>query len=88
MGEKKYTVLFDPRELDNLSQVHRELVRKKIPLFETNPFHPSFRTKKMKGGSGYYESSITMSIRMVWFFRGAQIIIILDIGHHDILKRY
>jgi mRNA-degrading endonuclease RelE of RelBE toxin-antitoxin system len=88
MRNNKYTVVFDPDELDGLSNVYRNAVRKKLPLFETNPFHPSFRTKKMKGGSGFYESSINMSIRMIWFFRGDKIIVILNIGHHDILKKY
>ena len=35
-----------------------------------------------------YESSINMSIRIIWYFENEELIILVDIAHHDILKRY
>ncbi|MDR2693835.1 MAG: hypothetical protein LBB74_06430 [Chitinispirillales bacterium] len=63
--ENGYTVEFSDdfeKELKKLSDVHEELVLRKIIEFEKNPFHPSFRTKKMRGITGYYESSVSMDI--------------------------
>lgn len=29
-----------------------------------------------------------MDIRMIWFYENDELIILLDIGHHDILKKF
>jgi mRNA-degrading endonuclease YafQ of YafQ-DinJ toxin-antitoxin module len=44
----------------------------------------------MRGGSGKYESSVSMDIRILWRFDEDEdnIIVALDVGHHDVLKRY
>ncbi|MDR2692650.1 MAG: hypothetical protein LBB74_00335 [Chitinispirillales bacterium] len=55
---------------------------------EDDPFYPSLRTKKLKGKSGRYESSVNMDIRLIWRFENGKIILLLNIGHHDILKNY
>jgi mRNA-degrading endonuclease RelE of RelBE toxin-antitoxin system len=89
--ESRYIVKFSDdfeKELKKLSGVDEALVLKKIIEFEKNPFHPSFRTKKMRGGEDYYESSVNMDIRMIWYFQGNKIIIMMDVGHHDVLRKY
>jgi len=91
MIEEKYTVI--PTDnfrnaITKLSNVHEALVWEKLSNFKKNPFHPSFRTKKMKGRSGYYESSVNMDIRIVWTFVERHIIAVTDVGHHDVLNKY
>jgi mRNA-degrading endonuclease YafQ of YafQ-DinJ toxin-antitoxin module len=89
--ESRYIVKFSgdfEKELKKLSGVDEMLVLRKIIEFEKNPFHPSFRTKKMRGIKDYYESSVNMDIRMIWYFQGNKIIIMMDVGHHDVLRKY
>jgi mRNA-degrading endonuclease RelE of RelBE toxin-antitoxin system len=91
MVKKNYIAFYSKtfqKEFEKLSDVHREMVMKKIAMMEENPFYPSLRTKKMGGGTGYYESSINMDIRILWYFEGDRIIILTDVGHHDVLKKY
>jgi mRNA-degrading endonuclease RelE of RelBE toxin-antitoxin system len=91
MAENKYTVVLSDdfkKEIKKLSGVHEAMVLKKLAIFKNNPFHPSFRTKKMYVTEDYYESSINMDIRILWYFEGKRIIVLTDVGHHDVLKKY
>jgi mRNA interferase RelE/StbE len=47
-----------------------------------NPWHPSLRTKRIKGSSEF-EVSVNMDIRMAIKFSGDTIILLLDVDHHD-----
>lgn len=53
-----------------------------------NPLHPSLRTKKIQGAEGMWESSVNMDIRIIWFYENNELILLLDIGHHDILNKF
>jgi len=44
-------------------------------------------TKKIKGSEILFESSINVSIRVIGTYRDDKVILMLDIGHHDILNR-
>lgn len=35
-----------------------------------------------------WESSVNMDIRIIWFYENNEIILLLDIGHHDILNKF
>jgi mRNA-degrading endonuclease RelE of RelBE toxin-antitoxin system len=86
-----YIVLFSDdfeNELRKLSSVDVNRVLKKIKMMEINPFYPSLRTTKMEGRSGYYESSVNMDIRLVWKYKDGKIVVMIDVGHHDILRKY
>jgi mRNA-degrading endonuclease RelE of RelBE toxin-antitoxin system len=78
------------KELGKLSDVERALVFAKIAILEDNPFYSSLRTKKMKikGKSVLYESSVNMDIRFFWKFKDNKIILLANIGHHDVLRKY
>jgi mRNA-degrading endonuclease YafQ of YafQ-DinJ toxin-antitoxin module len=81
------------KELRKLSAVDQSLVLRKMLMLSDNPFYPSLRTKKLQGKTEVYESSVNMDIRLIWNFdedeEGKQkIIIMLDVGHHDILNKY
>lgn len=57
-------------------------------LLAENPSHPSLRTKRIQGTADLFECSINMDIRIIWFYEGDKMIILLDVGHHDILEQF
>jgi mRNA-degrading endonuclease YafQ of YafQ-DinJ toxin-antitoxin module len=59
-----------------------------MKIFIENNLHPSLRTKKINGHKDLFESSINMDIRIIWYYENQTIIVLIDIGHHDILKIY
>jgi len=76
------------REFKKLSQIDQEKVLEKIALLEEDPFYPSLRSKKIKGRPGRFESSVNMDIRIIWIYQNNKIILMLDVGHHDVLNKY
>lgn len=84
-----YEILFSSRFKKSFSKLQpkeKRLFYKKLIIFIENHKHPSLRTKKIKGSEILFESSINMSIRIIWTYKGGNLILMLDIGHHDILK--
>ena len=71
-----------------LSAYEKTQFRKKLDVFADNPLHPSLRTKRIKGTDGLFEFSVNMDIRVVWFYEGDSLVALVDIGHHDILKKF
>ena len=88
----RYNISFSKnfrRKAKKLSSVDRETVQDKILILEDNPSHPSLRTKPLHKKPLRYESSVNMDIRLVWRYEdGNKTITLLDVGHHDILKKY
>ena len=82
-----YTPRFQ-KHFKNLSSVEKRQLRNKLVILAENPSHPSLRTKRIQGSEGLFECSVNMDIRIIWFYEGDQMIILLDVGHHDILKNY
>ena len=66
----------------------KKLIMNKVELLSQNPMHPSLRTKKIQGTDNLYECSVNMDIRIIWYYEGDQIIILIDVGHHDIIKQF
>ncbi len=88
----KYTIFLSKtykRELDKLSKIDQKRVLEKMSILKKNPSHPSLRTKKMRDGTGRYESSVNMDIRIIWQFDDEEdkLIVALDVGHHDVLMK-
>ena len=86
----RYEILFSNKFKKYFSKLElndKKLFYKKLSLFVENHRHPSLRTKKIQGSEILFESSINMSIRVIWAFKDESLILMLDIGHHDILKR-
>jgi len=71
-----------------LSDIERNQVQSKVRILADNPFHPSLRTKRIQGSEGLFECSVNMDIRIIWHYEGEELILLLDVGHHDILNRY
>ena len=41
---------------------------------------------KIQGIDGLFECSVNMDIRILWKYEDGKIILLLEIGHHDILR--
>ena len=87
MYKLAYTDRFK-KAFNNLTNNEQIQFQNKMKLFVENVLHPSLRTKKIKGQKDLYESSINMDIRIIWYFENEELIILVDIGHHDILKEF
>lgn len=81
-----YTERFK-KSFKRLNKQEQMQFQNKMELFINNVLHPSLRTKKIKGIDNFYESSINMDIRIIWYFENEELIILVNIGHHDIFKK-
>ena len=72
----------------NLTDIEKKQFKNKLAIFAENPMHPSLRVKRIQGTSDLFEFSVNMDIRVIWFYEGEQLVALVDIGHHDILKSY
>ena len=73
------------KNLKKLSTNEQRAVAAKLKILIKNPLHPSLRTKKVKSLKDTYESSVNMDIRILWMHKGDRLLLLLQIGHHDIL---
>ena len=82
-----YTERFQ-KHYKNLTVQEKKQLRNKLELLAENPMHPSLRTKRIQGTTDLFECSVNMDIRIIWFYEGNKMIILVDVGHHDILKQF
>ena len=87
MYKLTYTQRFK-KAFNALSNIEKQQFQKKMEIFVQNILHPSLRTKKLQGQNDLYESSINMDIRIIWYLENEELIVLIDIGHQDILNRY
>ena len=73
------------KSLKKLSGIEQRTVAGKLTILAQNPFHPSLRTKKVQRLKDVFESSVNMDIRILWKFKADRIILLIDVGHHNIL---
>jgi mRNA-degrading endonuclease YafQ of YafQ-DinJ toxin-antitoxin module len=66
----------------------RKQIDSKLLLLAENPNHPSLRAKRIQGAERLYELSVNMDAQLIWHYEGDSLIILLDVGHHDILKHF
>ncbi|MDO4939447.1 MAG: type II toxin-antitoxin system mRNA interferase toxin, RelE/StbE family [Lachnospiraceae bacterium] len=71
-----------------LTATEKKQLQNKLRLLTENPLHPSLRTKRIQGTTDLFECSVNMDIRIIWYYEGDTMIILVDVGHHDILKQY
>ncbi len=76
------------KHFKDLTEQEKKLLRNKLNILAENPSHPSLRTKRIQGTKDLFECSVNMDIRIIWYYEGDKLIILLDVGHHDILKQY
>ena len=85
--ELSYTDRFE-KNYNKLSKIEKKQIINKLALLAENPAHPSLRSKRIQGTDDLFECSVNMDIRIVWYYEGDKLIILLDVGHHDILKQF
>ena len=76
------------KRFEDLTEQEKRQIRNKLNILAENPSHPSLRTKRIQGSKGLFECNVNMDIRIIWYYEGDKLIIIVDVGHHDILKQY
>ena len=76
------------KHFKTLTEQEKKQLNKKLKLLSENPMHPSLRTKRIQGTDDLFECSVNMDIRIIWYYEGKIMIILVDVGHHDILKQY
>jgi len=84
--ETSYDELF-VGHFERLTLKERRIIEKKINIMTHDLDHPSLRTQPLHRFPDMYESSISMDIRVIWRLV-RNVIVFVDVGHHDILKRY
>ena len=82
-----YTRRFE-KNYKKLTSSEKRQIKTKVEILSENPFHPSLRTKRIQGTDDLFECSVNMDIRIIWYHEGDQLIMLLDVGHHDILERF
>ena len=82
-----YTERFK-KHYKQLSETEKRQFRNKLEVFAENPLYPSLRVKRIQGTAELFEFSVNMDIRVIWFYEGDDLVALVDIGHHDILKNY
>ena len=85
--EFTFTARFQ-KNFKKLTEQEKKQLKKKLILLTENTSHPSLRTKRIQGTSDLFECSVNMDIRIIWYYEGDKMIILLDVGHHDILKQF
>jgi len=64
----------------------RRRALEKSALYENDPRHPSLKVKKLEGLKDIWEMSVTKSYRIT-FQRDGEIVLLRNIGSHDILRK-
>lgn len=85
--EFTFTQRFQKR-FRSLTEQEKRQLKNKLVLLAQNPMHPSLRTKRIQGTAGLFECSVNMDIRIIWYYEWDKIIVLLDVGHHDVLKQF
>lgn len=86
-----YKITYTKRFLKNfkrLSAAEKAQLKKKLELLMQDPLYPSLRTKRIQGTASLFEFSVNMDVRVIWEYEGDTLILLLDIGHHDILDQF
>lgn len=76
------------RHFEDFTDKQKKQIRNKLKILVENPAHPSLRVKRIKGTASLWEMSANMDIRIIFEFSDGTIIILVDVGHHNILKKY
>lgn len=86
-----YKITYTKRFLKNfkrLNAAEKAQLKKKLELLMQDPLYPSLRTKRIQGTASLFEFSVNMDVRVIWKYEGDTLILLLDIGHHDILDQF
>ena len=86
-----YEFTFTPRfqkHFKVLTTLEKKQLKNKLQLLAQNPSHPSLHTKWIQRTTDLFECSVNMDICIIWYYEGDKMMILVDVGHHDILKQF
>ena len=76
------------KHFEAFTEKQKKQIRNKLKILTENPAHPSLRVKRIKGTVSLWEMSANMDIRIIFEYSGETIIILMDVGHRDILRKF
>jgi len=71
-----------------LPEADRKALVRKVRLLEDDPFYPSLRCKQVLGNPGYYEFSVNMNLRAIWYYKSSRVIVLMKLGGHDVIDEF
>ena len=74
-----YTKRFE-KHYKKMTPVEKKQIKSKVGILAENPLHPSLRTKRIQGMDKLFECSVNMDIRIIWYYEGDELIMLLDPG--------
>ncbi|HHV16387.1 MAG TPA: type II toxin-antitoxin system mRNA interferase toxin, RelE/StbE family [Gelria sp.] len=86
-----YRITYTERFKKHYKKLHhneKKQIKRKVEMLAENPKHPSLRCKRIQGTNNLFECSVNMDIRIIWFYEDDKLIMLVDVGHHDILNQY
>ena len=86
-----YIVLYSQKVeklVDRLPMADRKALMRKVRLLEDDPFYPSLRCKQVLGNPGYYEFSVNMNLRAIWYYKSSRVIVLMKLGGHDVIDEF
>ena len=86
-----YKITYTEKFQKHYKKLHpneKKQIKNKIEILAKNPMHPSLRSKRIQGTRNLFEFSANMDIRIIWYYENDLIIILADVGHHDILNKF
>ena len=86
----EYKLTFTERFKKNFQRLNnneKKILKNKLEILKQNPMHPSLRTKRIQEMKDLFECSVNMDIRFIWYYEVGRIIVLLDVGYHDVLDK-
>lgn len=86
-----YQLTYTERFKKHYKKLHpneKKQIKRKVEILVKNPMHPSLRSKRIQGVESLFECSVNMDIRIIWYYEKDQMIVLADVGHHDILNQF
>ncbi|MBQ9691210.1 MAG: type II toxin-antitoxin system RelE/ParE family toxin [Eggerthellaceae bacterium] len=81
-----YTKRFQ-KHYKRFTKLEKKQIKSKVEMLSLNPCHPSLRAKRIQGTDELFECSVNMDIRIIWYYEDDELIMLLDVGHHNILNK-
>lgn len=77
------------KSYESLDKSIQKKTKKQFQLFLQNLFHPSLNTEKLQPkNKNIWSFRIDRNFRVIFTFLDQETILLLDIGPHDIYKKY
>ena len=70
------------KHFKDLTTQEKKQLQNKLQLLAENPMHPSLRTKRIQGTGDLFECSVNMDIRIIWYYEGDKMIILIDVDYN------